>query len=374
MTRRIVADANLALAEELFAPFGQLELLAGREIGPADVRDAEILLVRSVTRVDRQLLAGSKVRFVGSATIGTDHLDLEYLREAGIAWANAPGCNANAVVDYVCAAIGEVPELLERLQAGGRVAVVGCGNVGGRLLRRLQGAGLTVCGVDPWLQPPQPWNLVGLEQALQSDMICLHTPLTHTGLYPTRHLLNTERLAKLKPGAVLLNAGRGPVIDQSALLRRLTQGDLAAVLDVWEEEPDVPPALLEQVALGTPHIAGYSYDGKVAGSVALWQALIRKLGRKEGLQQHLPEGPELQFESGLDGNALLRAALRQAYPITADDQALRRVVAEGDTAGFDRLRRDYPLRREFAAWRMPSDLAPAQQRLLSSWGFATGLG
>lgn len=369
----LVADAGLAWAEELFAPLGELRLLPGREIGPDAVRDADALLVRSVTRVDRQLLAGSRVRFVGSATIGVDHLDLQYLRTAGITCSSAPGCNANAVVDYVCSAIATLPGLLERLQDGGRVAVVGCGNVGGRLLRRLQRAGLNVCAVDPWLQPPQPWRLLGLRPALESDLICVHTPLTRSGPYPTRHLFNAERLGALPSGAVLLNAGRGPVVDGKALCERLAQGELRAVLDVWENEPEPAPELVERVALGTPHIAGYSEEGKVAGSLAIWRDYCQFRRLRPAPAPVLPAAPPLEFPADLSGNELLRAALTAAYDISADDQALRRVVADAETGGFDRLRREYPLRREFASRPLPPELGTGERRLLNAWGLGVAV-
>lgn len=371
----LVADANLAFAEELFAPLGELRLLPGRAIGPADVADADALLVRSVTRVDQALLAGSRVRFVGSATIGADHLDVDYLRSAGIACATAPGCNATAVVDYVCSAIAAVPELLERLVSGGRVAVVGGGNVGARLARRLRRAGIDVRVVDPWLQPPQPWPLIGMSALDRCDLICVHTPLTRSGPYPTYHLFDAERLDRLRPGTVLLNAGRGPVIDRAALAQRLARGDMAAVLDVWEHEPDLTPELVEAVALGTPHIAGYSDDGKLAGSLAVWRAWCRLQRIPLPAEPSLPPAPELVLPEASSGTALIRAACLAAYDIRSDDRALRRVAATGDAAaGFDRLRSEYPLRREYGTRPLPTSLGATERRLLSAWGLGTAVG
>lgn len=373
MRRRpvLVADANLAFAEELFAPLGELRLLPGRSIGPADVADADALLVRSVTRVDRQLLAGSRVRFVGSATIGTDHIDIDYLRAAGIACSTAPGCNATAVVDYVCSAIAALPDLLERLLAGGRVAIVGCGNVGSRLARRLRAVGIDVRVVDPRLQPPQPWPLTGLDGISRCDLVCMHTPLTRSGPYPTRHLFDARRLSRLGAGSVLLNAGRGPVIEQQALIEHLARGDRTAVLDVWEHEPLLPAELVDRVALATPHIAGYSDDGKLAGSLAIWQAYCQLYQLPAGAPPRLPPAPELVLPEGVAGAELVRAACLAAYDIRADDRALRAVVDSGETGGFDRLRKEYPLRREYGTRPLPAGLGAAERRMLNAWGLGT---
>lgn len=373
MRRRpvLVADANLAFAEELFAPLGELRLLPGRSIGPADVADADALLVRSVTRVDRQLLAGSRVRFVGSATIGTDHIDIDYLRAAGIACSTAPGCNATAVVDYVCSAIAALPDLLERLLAGGRVAIVGCGNVGSRLARRLRAVGIDVRVVDPRLQPPQPWPLTGLDGISRCDLVCMHTPLTRSGPYPTRHLFDARRLSRLGAGSVLLNAGRGPVIEQQALIEHLARGDRTAVLDVWEHEPLLPAELVDRVALATPHIAGYSDDGKLAGSLAIWQAYCQLHQLPAGALPRLPPAPELVLPEGVAGAELVRAACLAAYDIRADDRALRAVVDSGETGGFDRLRKEYPLRREYGTRPLPAGLGAAERRMLNAWGLGT---
>lgn len=370
MNRRpiVVADANLALAESLFGSLSELRLLPGREIRRSDIMDADTLLVRSVTRVDRALLEGSRVRFVGSATIGADHLDLDYLRVSGIPCVTAPGCNAQAVVDYVCSAIAVLPGLLERLLAGGTAGIIGGGNVGARLARRLREIGIAVRVVDPWLQPPQPWPLVGMDALERCDLICVHVPLIHGGPYPTHHLLGVEQLSRLRPGAVLINAGRGAVIDEQALGEHLAGGGLTAVLDVWEHEPRLSASLVEQVALATPHIAGYSDDGKLAGSLAIWRAWCRWRGVEPAPVPSLPAAPPLVLPPGLKGLDLVRAACLEAYDIRRDDRALRRVIASGEEGGFDRLRREYPLRREYAVRPLPENLPPSARQMLQRWG------
>ena len=324
----IVADENIAWAEACFAPLGRLQRMAGRAITPADVRDADVLLVRSVTPVNAALLEGSAVRFVGSCTIGTDHVDTAWLAQQGIRFAYAPGCNARAVVEYVFSALDA---LSVDIRDGRQIGVVGCGNVGGQLLRCLRQAGANAVGCDPFLEAVD-FPLVSLGEALESEVVCLHTPLTHDGPHPTFHLLDAERLSRLKSGAVLLNAGRGAVIDNAALWQCLQQRhDLRVVLDVWENEPAIHAGLLGQVALGTPHIAGYSAEGKWRGTAMVYEALCAFLGIPcKPVTVQLPGQPE-------------------PYDIRVDDAALRAGFPAGGAAAFDRLRKEYRPRREFPA-------------------------
>ena len=208
----IVADENIPLLNEFFADFGEITLVEGRSMTAADVADADILLVRSVTRVDAQLLAGSKIKFVGTATIGTDHIDQDYLQEAGIGFKSAPGCNAQAVVDYVLSALSVLVDERGIGFTDVSVGIVGVGNVGLLLRRRLEEMGVTVLAVDPFKDPEEVGELVTLDEALQADVVTLHTPLTRDGEHPTWHLIDQQRLAQMKPDASLINAGRGAVV------------------------------------------------------------------------------------------------------------------------------------------------------------------
>lgn len=321
---RIVADENIAFAREFFAPLGELVLLPGRLITAADIAAADVLLVRSVTPVNAALLADSRVRFVGSCTIGTDHVDTAWLDAHSIAFAHAPGCNARAVVEYVLSSLLALG--VDMLAS--RIGVVGCGNVGGQLLRCLQQAGAQVVGCDPFLKDTA-LPLVPFEQVLTREVICLHTPLTRSGPHPTFHLFDEAVIASLSPGTVLLNAGRGAVIDNAALLRRLQQrSDLRVVLDVWENEPAIDGGLLDQVAIGTPHIAGYSAEGKLRGTRMVYEALCRFLGVDPA-----------DVAVGLAG-------IVEPYDVGVDDAALRQAYPASGAQGFDRLRRDYRARRE----------------------------
>ncbi|AXA24299.1 4-phosphoerythronate dehydrogenase PdxB [Pseudomonas putida] len=351
----IVADENIPLLDAFFAGFGEIRRYPGRAIDAACVRDADLLLVRSVTRVDRQLLEGSKVRFVGTCTIGTDHLDLEYFAQADIHWSSAPGCNARGVVDYVLGSLLTLAEL-DGVELPKRVyGVVGAGEVGGRLVRVLRGLGWRVLVCDPLRAASEEGAFVSLDTLLeQCDTISLHTPLQRGGEHPTWHLLGARQLARLRPGAWLINASRGPVVDNDALRELLLdREDVHAVLDVWEGEPQVDLALADLCTLATPHIAGYSLDGKQRGTAQIYQAFCRSQGLPE--QVHLadllpsPALARLDFDASADPAWALATLCRAVYDPRRDDADFRRSLSEDPTeqrAAFDLLRKQYPVRRE----------------------------
>lgn len=376
----IVADENMPFAREWFAPFGDVRTLPGRSLTPEQVRDADALLVRSVTRVNRELLQSSRVRFVGSATSGIEHIDAEYLQTHGAACASAPGCNATAVVEYVLSCLCALDGVLEKLAAGGVVGIIGLGNVGARLAQRLQALNIRCVGYDPFLidSNENDLPLQELETVLQADVVCCHTPLTQSGIYPTWHLIDDQRLRQLRRGAVLINAGRGAVVDNAALLNVLRErDDLRVVLDVWENEPVIDRALLKHIALATPHIAGYSWDGKVAGTRMVLEAFC------DFFHLPLPElkdattMPAIDISSNLNNTALLRSALQSVYDVRRDDVEMRNALmtcADSDIANvFDRLRKNYSQRREIAACAVSDwnhfDLT--QRDLLQRLGFTS---
>lgn len=373
MPLRIVADENIPLLDPLFAPLGEVIRVPGRAITPALLRDADLLLVRSLTRVDAELVRGSSIRFVGSATIGVDHLECEALRQLGIEVANAPGCNARAVAEYLLALLLTLRES-GQLPPRPRVAVVGLGNVGQQLCALLRPLGWPLDGVDPYR--PELANS-DLDAALQADVITLHTPLTRHGDHPTHHLFDAARLARLRAGQLLINSGRGAVIDNRALLARLQQPDAPSVaLDVWEDEPNIDPALLDRLLLGTPHIAGHSLEGKLRGSWQLRQAVGVWLGLPPlpPLDHFMPPPMlrEVTLTAAADPLELLLPVVRLLYDIRLDDWRLRRALAQDPSAAsFDRLRKHYPSRREFASLRvnLPAE-AEAARTLFTALGFA----
>ncbi|MEB2653362.1 4-phosphoerythronate dehydrogenase PdxB [Pseudomonas siliginis] len=351
----IVADENIPLLDAFFAGFGDIRRVPGRSIDRATVEQADVLLVRSVTNVNRALLEGSKVRFVGTCTIGTDHLDLDYFNEAGICWSSAPGCNARGVVDYVLGSLMTLAEI-EGVDLTQRTyGVVGAGEVGGRLIKVLKGLGWNVKVCDPPRQAAEGGDYVSLEQIIeQCDVISLHTPLTRSGNNATWHLFDQQRLQQLKQGAWLINAARGPVVDNAALREVLLEReDLQAVLDVWEKEPEVDPALAELCVLATPHIAGYSLDGKQRGTAQIYQAYCAFSGQPAAIQLSdlLPATwlSEVSLHGDCDPAWALAMLCRGVYDPRRDDADFRRSlvgnVAEQRSA-FDALRKQYPVRRE----------------------------
>lgn len=357
---KIVADENIPLVNEFFSRLGEVTCLPGRGLTAADVYDADALIVRSVTRVNEKLLAGSKVKFVGTCTIGVDHLDQSYLDANDIRWSSAPGCNANSVVEFVYAALAHLNINWLPVKFG----IIGCGNVGGLLYRRLKAQGVEVRCYDPNLSLDENPDLTSLEDVLACDVISMHTPLVIDGPYPSFHLLSHRELRLLKKEAVLINAGRGAVIDNQALLDVLTtRPDLRVVLDVWEPEPNISLELLDKVLLGSPHIAGYSYDGKLNGTEIVYQALCKHFSVQ-------PEASLTALVPPLENNILhiddknktifeiVQSLIKEIYSIAADDTRLRDIARKalaGETnfgEGFDNLRKYYPKRREFHNYRV----------------------
>lgn len=374
----IVADENIPLLDAFFAGFGDIRRVPGRSIDRATVEHADVLLVRSVTNVNRALLEGSKVRFVGTCTIGTDHLDLDYFNEAGICWSSAPGCNARGVVDYVLGSLMTLAEIEGADLTQRTYGVVGAGEVGGRLIKVLKGLGWNVKVCDPPRQAAEGGDYVSLEQIIeQCDVISLHTPLTRSGDSATWHLFDQQRLQQLKQGAWLINAARGPVVDNVALREVLLEReDLQAVLDVWEKEPEVDPALAELCVLATPHIAGYSLDGKQRGTAQIYQAYCAFIGQPAAiaLSDLLPATwlSEVSLHADSDPAWALAMLCRGVYDPRRDDADFRRSlvgnVAE-QRAAFDVLRKQYPVRREIEGLkvRIEGD-APRLRQIVAALG------
>lgn len=346
----------------------------------SDLQDADVLLVRSITRVDEPLLCNSRVAFVGTATIGTDHVDTDYLARRGVAFASAPGCNANSVAEYVVAALLQF-ERREAFSLRGRsMGIIGAGQVGTRVRQKAEALGIRCIYNDPPLaDQTADTQYRSLEEALDCDIVTLHVPLETSGPYPTYHLAGVDFFEKIRPGALIINTARGAVLDTLALLAALEAGKVrAAILDVWENEPTPPQALVERAFIATPHIAGYSYDGKVNGTRQIYEALCAHLDTapRQSIDSLLPPTtcPEITLDSSRD-DALL-VAVSALYDIMRDDRAFREAMEAPKAergVRFDRLRKAYPMRREFSHTTVrvipPSaELAKA----LAGLGFRTG--
>ncbi|MDD5676936.1 MAG: 4-phosphoerythronate dehydrogenase [Kiritimatiellae bacterium] len=377
---KIVCSTNIPYAEEAFRPLGDLSIMAPKAITADCVRDADVLMVRSTLRVNRALLEGSRVRFVGTATIGTDHMDLAYLDQAGITWCAAPGCNANSVSEYITTALLCMSQRHGFTLSGKTIGVVGVGNVGRLVVQKALALGLRVLQNDPPRRADEnnPVFLPLAQVLAEADILTLHVPLTRTGPYPTWHLADQHFFEWLKPGIVWLNAARGAAMDSDAFLEARAAGKVVcAVLDTWEGEPAFRTDVLAKADIATPHIAGHSFEGKVMGTVMIYHALCRFLGIKptwtsEGRlppESQLPPPlvPEIRLDpAGLSEEAALWRIVQPVYDIEADDRRLREGAAADAperSEHFEQLRRNYPIRREFRFTRVV--LPPGHPRLES---------
>lgn len=378
---KIVCDKNMPYAEEAFKTLGDVVLKDGRQIAPEDVRGADALITRSTTKVNRDLLEGSAVRFYGSAVIGTDHIDIPYLESRGIVWSPAPGCNAESVANYVTASLLWLGGRYGLTLEGKTIGVIGVGNVGRRVCRHAAALGLRVLPNDPPRQrdpaDAEAQSFVSLERVLaESDIITCHVPLTKAGADATFHLLKAAQFARMKPGVIFLNAARGPVIETDALLQVLGSRVSHAVIDCWEGEPAYRADLLARADLATPHIAGHSYEGKVNGTAIVYRKACAFFGAEAACAFALPPPPVPLCETdgaGRRDEDVLRELVLRVYDIESDSKRLKDSCSEdapARAAAFDAQRSNYPMRREFASTRVRIAGASASlERKLRGLGF-----
>lgn len=351
---KIVVDENIPYGREAFGTVGDVTLSPGRAISKDMLKDAEALIVRSITRVNSELLTGTPVRFVGTCTIGEDHIDKEWLAKEGIAFSSAPGCNATSVADYVTAALLLLQKEYALSLSTMRLGVVGVGNVGSRVVKKAEALGMTCVLNDPPLaEKTGDSQYRPLEEIYDCDIITFHTPLVKEGQWPTFHLADGAFFSRLKPETLLINTARGAVVDNPVLKKCLQEQKLrAAVLDVWENEPSIDQELLKLVFFGTPHIAGYSFDGKVNGTTQIYEALCKSLALEASWSAREimppPPCPEVTINPD-EGESLLKAVL-SVYDFQGDDSRMRELLplyCEEVGGHFDLLRKQYPVRREF---------------------------
>ncbi len=351
---KIIVDEHIAFGDVAFGQFGEIHLLPAAKITAAILGDADALIVRSTVRVDERLLKNSTIQFVGTATIGTDHIDTSFLKSAGITFANAAGCNADAVAEHVFAAIAQLA--IERgMQLGElTIGVIGVGNVGSRVVRLAQACGLQVLKNDPPLERRQAGeNFIELDALMQADIITLHVPLIRSGQDQTFHLFAAGRLAKLREDVLLINTCRGAVIDNTALLRwKKEHAGAALVLDVWENEPDIDVDLLRHTDIATPHIAGYSLEGKANGTKIIHDIFCRHFDFTPDWVPRLPEveQPNLTIRADAGIENALYEALTPISGLKKTDARMRLLyefTPEQRMELFNEMRKGYPLRREF---------------------------
>ncbi|HGW3884395.1 TPA: 4-phosphoerythronate dehydrogenase PdxB [Escherichia coli] len=369
---KILVDENMPYARDLFSRLGEVTAVPGRPIPVAQLADADALMVRSVTKVNESLLAGKPIKFVGTATAGTDHVDEAWLKQAGIGFSAAPGCNAIAVVEYVFSSLLMLAERDGFSLHDRAVGIVGVGNVGRRLQARLEALGIKTLLCDPpRADRGDEGDFRSLDELVQhADILTFHTPLFKDGPYKTLHLADEKLIRSLKPGAILINACRGAVVDNTALLTCLNEGQkLSVVLDVWEGEPELNVELLTKVDIGTPHIAGYTLEGKARGTTQVFEAYSKFIGHEQHVALDTllpaPEFGRITLHGPLDQPTLKRL-VHLVYDVRRDDAPLRKVA--GIPGEFDKLRKNYLERREWSSLYVICDDASAAS-LLCKLGF-----
>ena len=365
MALLFVADENIPFVEDAFCEIGTIQTYSGRDISSNNVKNADVLLVRSITKVNAELLMDSSVKIVCSATIGTDHIDLDFLNQNGIAFSNATGSNANSVSEYIVAVLLELVIKYDTELSNLTLGIVGVGNIGKLVKRIAQGLGISVLLNDPPLaRQARCSNFENLDELMQADIITIHVPLSNSGEDKTFHLFDDERIKKMKKGSILINTSRGSVVDNKALKKAIKSQHLStAILDVWENEPTIDLELLNMVEVGTPHIAGYSLDGKANGTFQIYKAVCEYFEIKStwNPKQSLPSIKNNTIQVGslsnkLEGN--LVNVIRNVYNIKADNTRLKKQLQNPDLNPdkyFDKLRKEYPVRREFSNYKIHLD-------------------
>ncbi|MFN8257428.1 MAG: 4-phosphoerythronate dehydrogenase PdxB [Bacteroidales bacterium] len=354
---RIVADDKIPFLRGVLEPFAEIEYYPGHLISSQTVKNADALIIRTRTNCNAELLNGSKVKFIATATIGFDHIDTTCCNSAGIKWTNAPGCNSGSVMQYIASAIMVLSQKYNFRLAGKTLGVVGHGNVGSKVAKMAKTLGMNVLINDPPLQRRGLLeNAVSLNEIIEkADIISFHVPLNMGGQDNTFHLAGKDFFKQIKPGKIILNSSRGEIVDETFLKQGLYGKKIkSAVLDVWNNEPEIDRELLNLVDFATPHIAGYSLDGKSNGTAMSVQAVSRffGLGLDNWFPEEIPE-PEnkiLKTDRKSPAEEMVREIILQTYDIRNDDRMLKTNPAE-----FEKLRGNYPIRREFFNYLVSAD-------------------
>lgn len=370
---KVVIDNKIPFIKGVLEPFIDVDYYPGSEINKNIVRTADALIVRTRTKCNAELLHGSKVKFIATATIGFDHIDTEYCKENGIHWTNSPGCNAGSVMQYIASALLSYAKEKDVDLTKKVLGVIGVGNVGKRIVKLAEHIGMQVLLNDPpRALAESSCGFISLKGLLrEADIITCHVPLNYSGEYKTHHLVDTEFLNNINKGTLLINSSRGEVVDSKAVKNSLVNKELHdLILDVWENEPNIDIELLNLTHFGTSHIAGYSTDGKSNATMMCVRALSRfyNLGIDEWEPDFLPvpENQVIEFDAiGKSIQQVLTEAILSTYSIKYDDEILRKAPTD-----FEKHRGNYPLRREFQAYQLSiTNLSTENKRILMQMGF-----
>lgn len=372
---KIIIDNKIPYIKGALEPFAEVRYLPGSQTTAEVVKDADALITRTRTICNRELLRGSKVKYIATATIGYDHIDTEYCGEAGIKWTNAPGCNAESVNQYIASALVSWSMCHRTDLAGLTIGIVGVGNVGKRIAKTCEILGMNVLLNDPPRARKEGNDKFVSLEAIQkeADIITFHVPLNISGPDATHHLVNNLFIKKLKKNPLLINSCRGEVIDTESILNALEENGIKGyIADCWEDEPKINIDLLNCCDIGTPHIAGYSKDGKANGTQMSVQAISRFFGL--GIDNWQATNIETPANTiiEIDGKqrrtySILAEAILSTYDIEQDDEQLRE-----NPKIFEQLRGDYPVRREFSAYTIRAKNITAETlEKLKNLGFNT---
>jgi erythronate-4-phosphate dehydrogenase len=373
---KIIIDDKIPYIKGALEPFAEVLYLPGKQTGREVVKDADALVTRTRTICSREVLEGSKVKFIATATIGFDHIDTDYCKSAGIEWTSAPGCNAESVNQYIASALVSYAGRKGFVLHGRTIGIVGVGQVGSRVAKTCE-----ILGMNVLLNDPPRARLEGAAQFVslqqiqqQADIISFHVPLNMQGIDRTYHMVDAAFLRGLKRKALLINTCRGEVFETDAVRDAKQSGVLSGlVCDCWEHEPELDLGLLNLVDFATPHIAGYSRDGKANGTRVSVQAVSRffKLGFDtwEPAEVEPPANPVIDLNGrDMSGDLLLAEAILSTYEIEDDDRSLR-----SNPRSFEQLRGDYPVRREFSSYSVrAAGTGPGVRDRLEKLGFQVG--
>lgn len=348
---RITADEKIPFLEGVLEPFANILYVPGNKIYRNIAMQSDALLVRTRTRCDSELLSGTPVKFVGTATIGFDHIDTDFCEKNNIRWTNAPGCNASSVQQYIAAALMKISAESGFSLKGMTLGIVGVGNVGSRVQYLAETLGMRVLLNDPPREREEgKKEFVDLEHLLsESDIVTLHVPLNLVGIDKTFHLFNEKTFSMIKKGAWLINTSRGEVVDTEDVKNAIAGDGLAGIIiDVWEREPEINIPLMHMAFLATPHIAGYSVDGKANGTAMIVNSLCKSfeipINDWYPTDIPIPQEPLIKIDcNGKNLEEILRKAILHTYNIVEDDVRLR-----FDPSRFEKARESYPVRREFS--------------------------
>ena len=369
----ITADSNIPFLQGALEDFARVSYFPAAKITRKQLINADALIIRTRTRCDERLLAGTRVKFIATATIGHDHIDTGYCRRVGIQWSNAPGCNAGSVMQYVASALAHIAEHDQKSFSDYSIGIIGAGHVGSKVAELAAALGIKVLINDPPRERSEgKQGFMALDDLLHhADIVSMHMPLNYEGRDKSHHMADDSFYSRMKRGSWFINTARGEVADTGALKAALLQKKLrGAILDVWESEPHIDRELLQAANIGTPHIAGYSADGKAMGTAMAVRAVSNffKLGLDNWFPEDIPKPRDPIIdpkEKNPKAEVFIHRAFMHTYNIISDSEKLK-----ANPKGFERFRDNYPPRREFHAHRLNRQGLNAQEiQLFEELGF-----